>query len=90
MREIVPLCRKERRLVEGFGSSCDYEIDQLSSSAAESRRSASAASAACSAGVGIGGTTIGVTGTIGCGSVLQPEKSDAARMITAVMVFMLQ
>ena len=31
MREIVPLCRKERRLVEEFGSSCDYEIDQLSS-----------------------------------------------------------
>lgn len=27
MREIVQLCRKERRLVEEFGSSCDYEID---------------------------------------------------------------
>ena len=30
MREIVPRCRKVRRLVEEFGSSCDYEIDQLS------------------------------------------------------------
>ena len=34
MREIVPLCRKERRPVEEFGSSCDYEIDQLNSVAA--------------------------------------------------------